>query len=103
MLLGPSAEREVPVPDLIFLDLSLPTVSGFEVLQRVKTDPQTRHIPIIVLSSVRAEADIERAYEAHANAYVQKPTTVEELMTAARGLKNFWMDTARLANQVTGS
>ncbi len=85
------------LPDLIFLDLSLPTISGYEVLRRLKGDAKTRHIPIIVLSSAHTEAEVERAYRGYANAYVRKPRNLEDLMTAARGLKSFWMETARLA------
>jgi CheY-like chemotaxis protein len=99
MMLGPSALSGRDLPHLIFLDLSLPMLSGYEVLKRLKNDDRTRHIPIIVLSSVRADEAIERAYEEYANAFVHKPTTLEGLMSAARGLSNFWLDTARLANQ----
>lgn len=83
-------------PDLILLDLNLPKINGHEVLARIKGDPVKRLIPVIVLSSSRAESDIERAYEAHANAYVRKPTSLEDLINAVRGLKDFWIDTARL-------
>jgi CheY-like chemotaxis protein len=85
-------------PDLIFLDLNLPKVGGHEVLARVKADPDKRLIPVIVLSSSRAENDINRAYEAHANAYIRKPTSLDDLMSAVRGLKSFWIDTVRLPN-----
>jgi len=83
-------------PDLIFLDLNLPKVSGHEVLARLKADPDKRSIPVIVLSSSRAETDINRAYDAHANAYIRKPTSLDDLMNAVRGLKSFWIDTVRL-------
>jgi chemotaxis family two-component system response regulator Rcp1 len=85
-------------PDLIFLDLNLPKVGGHEVLARLKADPDKRLIPVIVLSSSRAENDINRAYEAHANAYIRKPTSLDDLMNAVRGLKSFWIDTVRLPN-----
>ncbi|MFL6448223.1 MAG: response regulator [Bryobacteraceae bacterium] len=83
-------------PDLIFLDLNLPKVGGHEVLARLKADPDRRLIPVIVLSSSRAEIDINRAYEAHANAYIRKPTSLDDLMNAVKGLKSFWIDTVRL-------
>lgn len=85
-------------PDLIFLDLNLPKIGGHEVLARLKDDPDKRLIPVIVLSSSRAENDINRAYEAHANAYIRKPTSLDDLMNAVRGLKSFWIDTVRLPN-----
>jgi len=53
-------------------------------------------IPVIVLSSSRAENDINRAYDAHANAYIRKPTSLDDLMNAVKGLKSFWIDTVRL-------
>jgi two-component system, chemotaxis family, response regulator Rcp1 len=83
-------------PDLIFLDLNLPKVGGHEVLARLKADPDKRLIPVIVLSSSRADSDVNRAYNAHANAYVRKPTSFDGLMNAVRGLKSFWIDTVRL-------
>lgn len=83
-------------PDLIFLDLNLPKIGGHEVLARLKGDPEKRLIPVIVLSSSRAENDVNRAYEAHANAYIRKPTSLDDLMNAMKGLKSFWIDTVRL-------
>ena len=83
-------------PDLILLDLNLPKISGHDVLSQIKTDPNTRWIPVIVLTSSRAESDIRRAYEAHANAYLRKPSTLDGLLAAAQDVKNFWMETATL-------
>lgn len=83
-------------PDLILLDLNLPKVSGHDVLAQIKTDPKLRWIPVIVLTSSRAESDIRRAYESHANAYLRKPSTLEGLMAAAQDVKSFWMETATL-------
>ena len=91
-----SAQADAWNPDLIFLDLNLPKVSGHEVLARLKADPDKRLIPVIVLSSSRAENDINRAYDAHANAYIRKPTSLDDLMNAVKGLKSFWIDTVRL-------
>jgi CheY-like chemotaxis protein len=83
-------------PDLILLDLNLPKISGHDVLAQIKDDPRTRWIPVIVLTSSRAESDVRRAYEAHANAYLRKPSTLDGLMAAAEDVKNFWMETATL-------
>ena len=83
-------------PDLILLDLNLPKVSGHDVLVRIKSNPKTCRIPVIVLTSSRAEADVRRAYESHANAYLKKPSTLDGLMAAAQDIKNFWMETATL-------
>ncbi len=96
ILFGQSPPRTLP--DLIFLDLNLPRISGYDVLQRIKGSDATRHIPVIVLSGTRSESEVERAYKAHANAFVRKPNTLEDLIAAARVLKSFWMETARLSN-----
>jgi len=83
-------------PDLILLDLNLPKVNGHDVLTRIKSDPATAQIPVIVLTSSRAESDIRRAYQAHANAYLKKPSNLDGLISAATHIKNFWMETATL-------
>lgn len=83
-------------PDLILLDLNLPKINGHDVLVRIKSNPKTCRIPVIVLTSSRAESDVRRAYESHANAYLKKPSTLDGLMSAAQDIKNFWMETATL-------
>lgn len=83
-------------PQIILLDLNLPKVSGHDVLAKIKTNPETCRIPVIVLTSSRAEADIRRAYESHANAYLRKPATLDGLISAAQQIKTFWMETATL-------
>lgn len=83
-------------PDLILLDLNLPKVNGHDVLARIKNDPHTALIPVIILTSSRAESDVRRAYQSHANAYLRKPSTLDGLMAAAQDVKSFWMETATL-------
>lgn len=85
-----------PRPDLILLDLNLPKINGHDVLVRIKNNPKTCRIPVIVLTSSRAESDVRRAYESHANAYLKKPSTLDGLIAAAQDIKNFWMETATL-------
>jgi CheY-like chemotaxis protein len=92
----PSVPQRPSSPDLILLDLNLPKVNGHDVLARIKGDPATSQIPVIVLTSSRAESDIRRAYQAHANAYLKKPSTLDGLIAAATHIKNFWMETATL-------
>lgn len=91
-----SAQTKDGSPDLILLDLNLPKISGHDVLVKLKSDPHTRHIPVIILTSSRAESDVKRAYQSHANAYLRKPSTLEGLLNTARDVKNFWMETATL-------
>ena len=83
-------------PDLILLDLNLPKLNGHEVLSRLKGNPWTTRIPVIVFTSSRAESDVRRAYDAHANAYLKKPSTLDGLLAAAQDITNFWMKTATL-------
>jgi chemotaxis family two-component system response regulator Rcp1 len=83
-------------PDIILLDLNLPKVSGHDVLARIKNNPQTCRIPVIILTSSRAEADVRRAYDSHANAYLRKPSSLDGLISAAQHIKSFWMETATL-------
>lgn len=83
-------------PDLILLDLNLPKVNGHDVLARLKADPTTMRIPVIVLTSSRAEADVRKAYDSHANAYLKKPSTLDGLLSAAQDITNFWVRTATL-------
>ena len=83
-------------PELIMLDLNLPKISGHDVLARIKSNPHTRCIPVIVLTSSRAEIDVRRAYESHANAYLRKPSSLEGLIAAAEHIKSFWMECVTL-------
>ncbi len=96
MVFQPSVPQRPGSPDLILLDLNLPKVNGHDVLARIKSDPATSQIPVIILTSSRAESDIRRAYQAHANAYLKKPSTLDGLIAAAKHIKNFWMETATL-------
>ena len=91
-----AGQNKESAPDLILLDLNLPKISGHDVLVKIKSDPRMRHIPVIILTSSRAESDVHRAYQCHANAYLRKPSTLEGLLNAARDVKNFWMETAIL-------
>src|SRR5690606_33467471 len=65
--------HDVPRPDIVLLDLNLPRIDGREVLAQIKSDPELRRIPIVVLTTSEAEEDILRSYDLHANAYVTKP------------------------------
>jgi two-component system, chemotaxis family, response regulator Rcp1 len=89
-------EKLLPWPDLILLDLNLPKISGHDVLERLKANPSTRRIPIIVLTSSRADVDVRRAYDSHANAYLRKPSSLDDLISAAQQIKSFWMECVTL-------
>ena len=85
---GNSAE---PRPALVILDLNLPGMSGFEVLARIKTDPQLAGIPVLILTSSRAENDLRRAYQLHANCYLVKPPDYESFIARLRTIEDFWL------------
>lgn len=78
-------------PDLVLLDLNLPKKDGLEVLAEIKTDPLLMHIPVVVLTTSRAEEDVLRSYSLHANAYVAKPVGFSEFITAIKSLEGFWL------------
>jgi two-component system, chemotaxis family, response regulator Rcp1 len=83
-------------PDLILLDLNLPRKDGLEVLAEIKSDPELRRIPVVVLTTSEAEQDIVQAYDLHANCYITKPMDLEELGIILRHLEDFWLTIVRL-------
>jgi two-component system response regulator len=86
-----------PRPDLILLDLHLPGVNGKEVLHELKEHATFRRIPIVVLTSSRAESDILRSYNLHANAYMVKPGDPTIFERVANTLQEYWFESATLA------
>ncbi len=80
-----------PVPRVVLLDLKLPKVDGLEVLQRLKHNPRTKSIPIVVLTSSREEPDIEKAYELGANSYIVKPVDFEAFARAVADVGLYWL------------
>ena len=85
------AEGKATYPKLVLLDLKLPKVDGLEVLRQVKSHPQTRTIPVIVISSSRAEQDLVRSYQLNANGYVIKPIDFAQFAEAVQQLGIFWL------------
>lgn len=85
-----------PLPQLVLLDLNLPRVDGREVLEGIRGDERLRQLPVVVLSTSTAPADVAFAYGNQANAYVRKPNGFEALRGVARAIRDFWVDTATL-------
>jgi len=87
-----------PLPDLLLLDLNLPRVDGLEVLATLRAagEPDVRRMPVVVLTTSRAQADVRRAYELGASAYVPKPFDVDELLRVTRSIADFWFGSAML-------
>jgi CheY-like chemotaxis protein len=86
---GPYAEA--PRPDLIMLDLNLPRKDGREVLAEIKADEGLKTIPIVVLTTSRADQDILRAYQLNANCYITKPVDFNQFLEVVRSIESFWL------------
>jgi CheY-like chemotaxis protein len=91
---GPFADA--PRPGLILLDVNLPRVNGLEVLAELKQDPQLMLIPVVILTTSKAEEDILRSYKLHANAYVSKPVDFENFLEAIRQIDDFFLTLVQL-------
>jgi CheY-like chemotaxis protein len=74
----------------VLLDIKMPRVDGIEVLRRVKSDPQLRVVPVVMLTSSREERDVVQSYQLNANGYVVKPVAFEEFTSVVNGLGSFW-------------
>lgn len=91
---GPYADS--PRPDIILLDLNLPKKDGREVLSEVKADEELRRIPVVVLTTSRAEEDVLRAYNYNANCYITKPVDLEQFIKVVKSIQNFWLTIVKL-------
>lgn len=78
-------------PDLILLDLNLPRKDGREVLEELKTDPDLKTIPVVVLTTSKEEQDILRSYQLHANCYITKPVNFERFIEVVQSIEHFWL------------
>ncbi len=78
-------------PDLLLVDLNLPRMGGIELLRRLRTMPETRHLPIVILTSSIEEEDIASSYASGANSYVRKPVNYDEFVIVARKLGEYWL------------
>jgi CheY-like chemotaxis protein len=87
---------EAPRPDMILLDLNLPRKDGREVLAEIKEDPDLRTIPVVVLTTSKAEEDILRSYKLHANAYVTKPVDFARFIEVVRQIDEFFVAVVKL-------
>ncbi|ADO75206.1 response regulator [Stigmatella aurantiaca] len=87
-------------PDLILLDLNLPRKDGREVLEEIKQDASLRRIPVVVLTTSKAEEDILRTYDLHANCYINKPVDLEQFISVVRSIDDFWLSVVRLPSKV---
>jgi two-component system, chemotaxis family, response regulator Rcp1 len=85
-----------PRPTLVILDLNLPKKDGREVLAEIKKDPDLRRIPVVVLTTSKAEEDINKSYEYHANCYITKPVDLDRFFAVVNAIEEFWLNTVEL-------
>lgn len=88
--------QNAPRPDLIILDLNLPKKNGQEVLAEIKADPGLKSIPVIVLTISKAEEDIVRSYNLHANCFLIKPIDLNQFFEVVRSIEDFWLSLVKL-------
>jgi CheY-like chemotaxis protein len=93
---GKYATRDAPRPGLILLDLNMPRKDGRETLREIKSHPELRSIPVVVLTTSKTEEDILRSYDLGANSFITKPVTFERLVEIVRGLGMYWFNIAQL-------
>lgn len=89
---GPHANRRIiDVPNVILLDLNLPKIDGLDVLRRIKADPRTKTIPVVVLTSSKEQSDVIASYQIGVNSYIVKPVNFEQFNQSVRDLGLFWL------------
>ena len=91
--------RDAPRPDLILLDLNLPRRDGRQVLEDLKQDPELMRIPVVVLTTSRAEQDVLRSYALHANCYITKPVDFVQFMEVVKSIEHFWLAVVTLPRE----
>jgi chemotaxis family two-component system response regulator Rcp1 len=85
-----------PRPDLILLDLNLPKKDGRQVLAEIKADPQLHRIPVVILTTSRAEEDVLKSYDLSANCYITKPVDLDQFIHVVRMIESFWLTVVML-------
>ena len=88
--------ESAPRPDIILLDLNLPRKDGREVLEEIKSDEKLKQIPVVVLTTSKAEEDVARSYALHANCYVTKPVDLEKFIVVVQSIDRFWLTVVTL-------
>lgn len=92
--------KKYPMPDLVILDIKMPRIDGFGVLEKLKSDPKMKRIPVIMLTTSSRDEEIAKGYECGANAYVTKPLDFDDFAKKLHDLKMFWVLTAEIPPDV---
>jgi CheY-like chemotaxis protein len=93
-----AGQGQAPRPDLILLDLNMPNKDGRQALAEIKTDPQLRSIPVVVLTASKSEEDILNTYKLGGAGFIIKPETFQGMVEVVRGLNQYWFEVVELAN-----
>ncbi|RYG31869.1 response regulator [bacterium] len=96
---GKYAGQDIPRPGLILLDLNMPRMDGREALSRIKADPELRRIPVVVLTTSKAEEDVFRSYDLGANSYITKPVTFDSMVSVTQALATYWFNIVMLPDE----
>jgi CheY-like chemotaxis protein len=94
--------REARRPDLVLLDLNLPKKDGREVLAEIKADDELRSIPVVILTTSKAEEDIMRTYHLNANCFITKPVGIDEFIKVVQEIEEFWLNIVKLPPDPAG-
>lgn len=94
------AFKNAPRPDIVLLDLNLPKKDGRQVLAEMKSDPDLKSIPTVVLTTSEAEQDIIQSYQLHANCYLTKPVDLEKFLKIIRCIEDFWLSFVKLPGKI---
>ena len=87
---------DAPRPDLVLLDLNLPKKDGREVLAEIKSDPHLMRIPVVILTTSKAEEDILKSYNLHANCFITKPLDLNQFIKVVQAVEDFWFSIVKL-------
>ena len=88
-----------PVPDLVLLDLNLPRMGGHDVLRAIKQDQHLRQIPVVIVTSSKADQDIAASYDLHANCFVTKPVDLDQFFNVVEAIREFWFVIVKLPSK----
>jgi CheY-like chemotaxis protein len=101
---GPYSDpKDAPQPGIVLLDLNMPKKDGREALAEIKQDPDLHHIPVVVLTTSKAEEDILRTYELGVNSFITKPVTFTGLVEALQAFSRYWFEIVELPNGESGA
>ena len=89
------SEKQIK-PDIVLLDLNLPVIDGREVLKKIKEDSNLKRTPVVILTSSKAEEDIIKTYDLHANCYITKPIDLEQFLNVIKTIEDFWLTIVKL-------